>query len=66
MTVDPAASPLAPMTAAPDVSAMPRHSEMILDLLRLHRVLAAMPELAPNTYTNTLFEELGDVGHPQQ
>jgi nicotianamine synthase len=41
-------------------------SEIVIDLLRLHRELAGLPSLSPNVHTNALFSELVTLStHPR-
>ncbi|MGH3781846.1 MAG: nicotianamine synthase family protein [Pseudonocardiaceae bacterium] len=62
MTNDPTDSPAAPTSTG---SAGWRRSEVVIDLLRLHRELTALPTLSPNMHTNALFNELVTVAtHP--
>ncbi|HEY3896797.1 MAG TPA: nicotianamine synthase family protein [Pseudonocardiaceae bacterium] len=55
MTTDPIGSPSASTYAG---SAGWRHSEIVVDLLRLHQELSTLPTLEPNAHTNALFDQL--------
>ncbi|MDQ2788721.1 MAG: nicotianamine synthase [Actinomycetota bacterium] len=62
MTNDPIDSPPASPTTGP---ARWRRSDVVIDLLRLHQELTALPTLSPNPHTNALFTELVTVAtHP--
>ena len=54
------------MNAWPAGSAQWRHSAFIVDLLRLHQDLSALPTLSPNAHTNAVFSELVRLAtHPE-
>lgn len=47
-------------------SAQGRHSAFVVDLLRLHQNLSALPTLSPNAHTNAVFSELVRLAtHPE-
>ena len=47
-------------------SAQWRHSTFVVDLLRLHHDLSALPTLSPNSHTNAVFSELVRLAtHPE-